>query len=269
MQNASLIQDYLRLRAASKVINGKLVKTLERKELKEAGRRLGLLKRGTLVFGARHEVDVLADLAIHDVRIRPGDPRNAVERWSEERGESGSPDEERFLDAMRRARFDLFKIEQCIPGQGVLLTSPLVPSPLLLMDLGLSHSAEAGMLIGARIMRIDIPGRSEGYWMSTGASLPVPPDAARAILLELDKRIATVRRRYPSATIEIPSAEVAELVLRACLKAEASSMVAYIDPPDTPPPRSSASFPPTPVGRNTPCPCDSGKKYKRCCGRSA
>ena len=24
---------------------------------------------------------------------------------------------------------------------------------------------------------------------------------------------------------------------------------------------------PKPVGRNAPCPCDSGRKYKRCCGR--
>ncbi|MHC4917282.1 MAG: SEC-C metal-binding domain-containing protein [Planctomycetota bacterium] len=23
------------------------------------------------------------------------------------------------------------------------------------------------------------------------------------------------------------------------------------------------------VGRNSPCPCGSGKKYKKCCGRSA
>ena len=24
----------------------------------------------------------------------------------------------------------------------------------------------------------------------------------------------------------------------------------------------------TPVGRNDPCPCGSGKKYKKCCGRA-
>jgi uncharacterized protein YecA (UPF0149 family) len=26
---------------------------------------------------------------------------------------------------------------------------------------------------------------------------------------------------------------------------------------------------PAPIGRNTPCPCSSGAKYKRCCGKNA
>jgi len=32
-------------------------------------------------------------------------------------------------------------------------------------------------------------------------------------------------------------------------------------------PRKRRSAPPTAVGRNDPCPCGSGKKYKHCCGR--
>jgi len=36
-------------------------------------------------------------------------------------------------------------------------------------------------------------------------------------------------------------------------------------PSPTPPPVSSEKYPGT--GRNAPCPCNSGKKYKKCCGR--
>jgi len=34
-----------------------------------------------------------------------------------------------------------------------------------------------------------------------------------------------------------------------------------------PPPPPKAAAEPQPVGRNDPCPCGSGKKYKKCCGR--
>ena len=42
-------------------------------------------------------------------------------------------------------------------------------------------------------------------------------------------------------------------------------------PQPVPPPRSSgkATANPTTIGRNDPCPCKSGKKYKKCCGRDA
>ena len=36
--------------------------------------------------------------------------------------------------------------------------------------------------------------------------------------------------------------------------------------PDVPTPQSSFASPATKVGRNDPCPCGSGKKYKKCCG---
>jgi preprotein translocase subunit SecA len=35
----------------------------------------------------------------------------------------------------------------------------------------------------------------------------------------------------------------------------------------TPPPREPAQRSPDKVGRNSPCPCGSGKKFKKCCGR--
>lgn len=38
--------------------------------------------------------------------------------------------------------------------------------------------------------------------------------------------------------------------------------------PTAPGPQTVASAPPGPVGRNDPCPCGSGRKYKRCCGKS-
>jgi uncharacterized protein len=40
----------------------------------------------------------------------------------------------------------------------------------------------------------------------------------------------------------------------------------YAPTQDLPTPRSSFSTPASKVGRNDPCPCGSGKKYKKCCG---
>ena len=49
---------------------------------------------------------------------------------------------------------------------------------------------------------------------------------------------------------------------------------AQVPVPPTPPPAPTEYLPPKPfirepkIGRNDPCPCGSGKKYKKCCGKS-
>lgn len=43
----------------------------------------------------------------------------------------------------------------------------------------------------------------------------------------------------------------------------------WVSDPDVPPPPASLTATPVKVGRNDPCPCGSGKKSKKCCGRSS
>ena len=50
-------------------------------------------------------------------------------------------------------------------------------------------------------------------------------------------------------------------------KAQREQLPADDDPP-LPPPVETVHGEEKKVGRNDPCPCGSGKKYKRCCGRS-
>src|SRR4051794_8424792 len=60
------------------------------------------------------------------------------------------------------------------------------------------------------------------------------------------------------------------LLIRTALEAGASSRVEFQDAPGSPSRRPGRS--PVPpqrpgqVGRNDPCPCGSGKKFKKCCG---
>ncbi|MHC4574224.1 MAG: SEC-C metal-binding domain-containing protein [Planctomycetota bacterium] len=61
-------------------------------------------------------------------------------------------------------------------------------------------------------------------------------------------------------------ADLTASIIRLCLEADASSRIAYEgaegNPEIIPFPAGNSR-----VGRNAPCPCGSGKKYKKCCGR--
>ena len=64
-------------------------------------------------------------------------------------------------------------------------------------------------------------------------------------------------------------AALTDEIIRLCLRKHASSQIFYEDVPEdigiepiTEPLQAAPR-----IGRNEPCPCGSGKKYKRCCGR--
>ena len=101
--------------------------------------------------------------------------------------------------------------------------------------------------------------------MTTGAALPVNRRAADRIIAEMQRH----ERRFG---VEPPEQERTTLIVCACVESGASRQVAYAKPGEAAAlrytaPRSAAPPPqPSKVGRNDPCPCGSGRKYKKCCG---
>jgi uncharacterized protein YchJ len=108
----------------------------------------------------------------------------------------------------------------------------------------------------------------EGISQTTGAALPfgVLPAANRAEFLRgmaATFQGADFRHLSPDE-----ASELAATVIRSCLQQGAAEHIEYREPrlsggrgrvPAAPP---AARH----VGRNDPCPCGSGKKYKHCCG---
>jgi hypothetical protein len=77
-ERESLFLEYRTARSVGRELNHKLVKRLGKDVLDEGGRKLGLLKRGTLVFESEDEMAVLMDYCIFNV-YRNG--RNAAEQY--------------------------------------------------------------------------------------------------------------------------------------------------------------------------------------------
>ncbi|MDB5308199.1 MAG: hypothetical protein JWO38_2401 [Gemmataceae bacterium] len=257
-RHAELLARYKHLRQVGLELNNRLVETLPRDVVDEGGRKLGILKRNVLTLDTEDEIAVLMDYCLHDVR-RPGG--NAVERYLEASPPAPDSDEWVLLQALKKARFSLFVVESTEPGVGVHVRDLLRDELLFLVDVGFGQTAPAGLVLAARIMA------PEGIGMTTGAALPVgvlsPDERARF----LDGLKATSRGMdFGDLSTEQASA-FTTTVIRTSLRQGAAERIRYVEPGGGSHPGHGPHLPPArPVGRNDPCPCGSGKKFKRCCG---
>ena len=256
---AASLARYQHLRRVGLELNNRLVETLPRSVLDEGGQKLGILKRNVLSLDTEDEIALLMDYCLHDVRQRGV---NAVERYLAESPPPPGSDERILLEALQQARFSLFAVEGVEPGVGAQVRDLLGDERLFLVDVGLSRTARAGLILAARVMA------PEGIGMTTGAVLPVGvlPPAEQARFLEgLTNLFGGTDLRHLSAE---EASELAATVIRISLQQGAAERVRYVEPEraDWPRRRSDALPPARSTGRNDPCPCGSGRKFKRCCG---
>ncbi|MBI3919813.1 MAG: SEC-C domain-containing protein [Armatimonadetes bacterium] len=98
----------------------------------------------------------------------------------------------------------------------------------------------------------------EGIFMTTGAALPISKETMVDVDENLEGSLGITLSRDISHLSTEQLVEFEAIILRSCLAHDASSYVWYTDNEEL--------VSPTSVPRNAPCPCGSGKKYKRCCG---
>jgi hypothetical protein len=256
--HADLLAPYKRVREVRFNLSARLVKTLSKEVLDEAGRALGMLRKGTFVFDSEDQTAVLMDYAIYNVRR---DGRNAVERYVDESPPPPGSDQSVVLQAMLKAYYSLLQIVDVEHGVGLSVRDILSGKTDFLVDIGLGSTARKGAIMATRVIR------HEGFVTTGGAGLPVPPEAGPRIKKDLE-RMFPPDTDYTRLTPK-QEADLAARVIRDCLAADASSHVAYAEPSQSPSRRSAAAtLPARPrANRNDPCPCGSGKKYKSCCGR--
>jgi len=87
----------------------------------------------------------------------------------------------------------------------------------------------------------------------------------RPINLSLDQHIIDKARVAAAADGVSMSAWVSSLVAAKTRQLASSAPVALPPPSQEEKPADNTKEPP--IGRNAPCPCGSGKKFKKCCGR--
>jgi hypothetical protein len=204
-------------------------------------------------------MSVLADFIIYEGYE---DGVNAVERYASEHPPAAGTDENTVLQAMRQAYYGLLLVEDVLPGVGVRVCDLLRDRRFLLADIGLSQTATEEGILATHVLPFD------EFSMTSGAALPLDSDTLATIRDEVFPRDREARLLETWEPTREEEAEMAAAIIRLCLEAGASSFITDLDlgkpAASSHPPASGVSRP----GRNDPCPCGSGKKYKKCCGRA-
>ena len=246
-----LLERYRHLRAMSRELHNGLLDSVPRDVFAECSEKLGFLIDDTLVFESEDESAVLMDYCLYDGWS--GD-HNAITRFLAQQPYPSDSDEMLLLKAMSRARYSLYQVESVVEGLGVNVLDLLRGDSFLVIDEALSRTAAEGIIMAARI--ITLP----DFSMSTGATLPIDAETLAAIrdLLESGPlKDGQVDYRRLSRQ---EGAVMSSIIIRCALARGASSHISYEGP-------SRKHSPPKHVSRNDPCPCGSGRKFKKCCGR--
>ncbi len=255
-----ILERYKAVRVASKALHSRLLEMLSKAIMERAARDLGMWHRKTIVLESESEMDILADHAIYDCLT---DGRNAVDRYAAEHTLAVGGEEEAALNASLRAYYSVFHVREIEPGAGVVVEDLFRREEHFLADIALSETAVKGLVLATRVLPMD------GFIMTAGASLPVGPDAGEEILAALDEA-----GLWPETVRDLGREEAAKMagkIVAICLRERAAENVGYeevgesegeyegdVTEPIHAGPR---------VGRNDPCPCGSGKKFKKCCGQ--
>jgi SEC-C motif len=255
---AHLLPVYKRFRQAGVTLNLKLVKTLSHETLNEGGRRLGMLRKDTLVLDSEDQVSVLMDYCIYNMYK---DGRNAVQRYLAESPPRRDSDETYILNAMLTASYSIFQVVEVERGEGVVFEDVMRGGTSTLIDVSFASIARTGMALATRVIPI------EDFFMTGGAGLPITNPVMTKTARET-KRIFDQSTDLTRLTPDQES-DLTALIIRTCLQSGMGSRIAYQEPgqPASPLKQASVARSVRGANRNDPCPCGSGRKYKTCCGR--
>jgi hypothetical protein len=238
-----------------------LTKTIPREAMQEMGTALGIMRKNTLLFDTMDVPSVLMDSCLFDW-IKDG--KNLIEKYVEAHPPTPGTDEHLLLQAFCRAKYRLLLSRANSPGTVTYWQDVISGELIDLMDVNLSQSMARGFrgLLATRTAPL------VGYWMTTGAALPVGDSETGVILLE------TIRRgNLLEDTTSAGEHKLATAVIRFCLDSGVAEHVRYArgdeEEKDFFKPRSIPQVKgwPRHIDRNDPCPCGSGKRYRRCCMR--
>ena len=258
-ERAALLRRYRQLRAIMRDLHSELLKSLPKDKFTECGRKLGFQVNGTLVFETEDEASVLADYCLYDGW---SGQHNAVTRFLAKQPYPAGSDQALLLVAMSRARYSLFQVESVAEGLGVNCRDILRGDGGTIVDEGLGNTAVPGVIVAGRL--VVLPELS----MTTGAGLVIDADTLEDIqkLLE-DGAQGTGQADFNNLTRQ-EAAVLPSIIIRCALAKGTPSQGATQElgrgAELRQQERSTARRP----SRNEPCPCGSGKKYKRCCGRT-
>jgi len=255
VKSSQLVARYKELR---KIIvelqNDALLKYVSKKTLDVCGNKLGVMRNNTFVLDDMSQIGVVMDYCIYDYREGG---LNAVALYMV--NFQLDPDSEKYtvVKAMSESFYTLVQVKNVLPGVGAIVEDLMGDGKFLLIDMGLGRTAAEGMVIATRLLPF------EDFVTTSGAALPVDQETLEEIFDFAVQHYGTEDGEY----LEVDTRQKADLtaaIIRMCIEGNSSEHVRYEDVENMP--VTSPIHRETHIGRNEPCPCGSGKKYKRCCG---
>jgi hypothetical protein len=191
LSREEVLTRYRELRAVSIEHHNAALKFLSCQTIMEQARSLGLSFRGMLAAESDEELTLIFDMALYSAAW--GRSR-ALDRYA--RAKCGPPgnDSGSMLDAMRSARFSIWRVERMHGAAGVIVLDTLRETEAWLVDEGLERCAEAGMCFAARLYR------PEDFSMTSGVIVPVDP----LVIQEVAEDDAAWRREKADAVADDP-----------------------------------------------------------------
>jgi len=250
---------YRRLRKRSMELNKEIIHTLTGEDIKRGGAALGILQKDTLIFDSEDMTSILMDYCL----FQPGkNGKSKVQSYIEAHTEPEHLDDRVLFNAMLGSRYSLFSVTQIERGYGVNSKDVFRGDQGFIMDIKFSKSTISGMVYAGRLLPVH-----ERFSMSTGAFLPLDRSALTWVMDDLLPRYLTSRggnayiplKRYPEMETEIIKYLISHGVAE---RFETSNITRK---PSSGQPNLEHKAHSVQIGRNAPCPCGSGKKYKKCC----
>ncbi|HEX7565680.1 MAG TPA: hypothetical protein VF396_20905, partial [Bradyrhizobium sp.] len=130
-------------------------------------RRLDLTQGKAVVTDSEYEIGLAEDLAIYVARLGRSHP---LDRYARAAAFAPGSDEAIVLEAMRHARFSLWRIERRHPTTGLILRDLLRDEETWLVDEAMAKNAPLGVEMAARLLQPD------DFAMTARLIVPVIPD---------------------------------------------------------------------------------------------
>jgi hypothetical protein len=219
--SAEQVDYYRDIRARGRILNMALVKELPKAAAPECGKKLGLVKAGTLILNNDDEIAILYDYCLYNYRR---DGKNIIERHSLTAPPPADSLDAVLLQAMQQAYYAVLKVVDIHPNQGANLQNLITGETLDIIDISLSETGEPGIVLVGRIIPLG------EFNMSSGTLIPLPEsvyeDKLKPVIGKFVKSDATGEKLKLSASVE---ASLTAEIIRVSLHAGGEDNVFYTD----------------------------------------
>ena len=251
-----LAQRHDRLREVRSDLNEEILGSLDPSTFRRAMEMLDVMPGKMVIAGVDIGMALVPEFSMYGVFA---EGENAVQRFRRTHPQT-DPERQMLLDAMSQAIFTLVGVVETYPAEHALVVEDLFLNNqrMLLADSTFAADAPAEDVM---CIRMHPMGK---FWMSTGLGLSLGIDTKHPQLLTYVATASPRSVRSDPDRQDILHGIYASVVIKRLLRRH-SQDTEFTD--DIPEERNNEHLLSERLERNAPCPCGSGKKYKKCCGR--